>query len=109
MFSISDAVRAHGSWIATPDTEHAQVATWCSVTHPRADALGDRVEQGLTDVAVETPVYGVRAEQIGEAVAVEPLHEWVPPHDRRAEEAAGVLYRWSPALAGGAHVVFKRR
>jgi predicted phosphoribosyltransferase len=40
--------------------------------HLRADAPGDGVEQGITDVAAEPAVQRRRAEEIREAVPIEP-------------------------------------
>src|SRR6266700_2761183 len=93
---------------ALSDTQDGQVAACCPVAHLRADALGDRVEQGITDVAVKPPVYRHGAEEIGEAVPIEPLNSRVPAHDRRAEQAAGVFDQ-SPAFACHPHLVLERR
>src|SRR5207248_1954101 len=93
---------------ALPNPEDAQVPACCPIAHPRADPLGDGVEQGLTDVAVEPPVQRRRAKEVGEAFPVEPLNGRVPAHDRRAEQAAGIVNQ-SPTLAGGAHLVLEWR
>jgi hypothetical protein len=90
------------------DTQDAQVTARCSVTYPRADALGDGVEQGLADVTVESSVYRGRAKEIGKAVPVEPLNGPVPADDRCAEQAAGVVDQ-SPTLAVGAYLVLEWR
>src|SRR5258708_16794711 len=79
-----------------------------AITPCSLGALGDSVEQGLTDVAVEPAVQRRRAKEIGEALAVEPLNGRVPVHDRWAEQAAGIVDQ-SPTLVGGAHVVLEWR
>src|SRR5580658_1584168 len=50
-----------GSLGPPADTQDAQVAARCSVAHLRADPLGDRVEQGITDVTVKPAVQRRRA------------------------------------------------
>lgn len=52
--------------------------------------LGDGVEQGLTDVAIESPVKRQRAKVIGKAVPGEPLNGWIPAHDRGSSKLVGV-------------------
>ncbi|MFE9371053.1 hypothetical protein ACFYM2_14965 [Streptomyces sp. NPDC006711] len=42
---------------ALSDTQDAQIATCRSVAHPRADALGDGIEQRLAHLVVEPPVH----------------------------------------------------
>ena len=54
------------------------------LSHPGSDALGDRIEQRLSDVFVEPPVGRRRPWEITDASAVEPMNGVVPANRRRA-------------------------
>ncbi|MFE9371054.1 hypothetical protein ACFYM2_14970 [Streptomyces sp. NPDC006711] len=45
---------------------------------------------------------------IRKAVTVKPLDGWIPTHDRRAEQFAGIVDK-APAFVSGAHVFFEWR
>lgn len=103
-WSTTRAASSCGSDDALANAETLRSRPRHAITHPRADAVGDLVEQRLTHVGIEPPVQRGRAEEIDEALPVEPLHQRVPPHDRRTEQGAGIIDQ-PPSLVGRAHLV----
>ena len=74
----------------SPDPQDAQVATCCSIAHARADAFGDGVEQGFTDIAVEPSIRRLRAKEIGIDFVIQDARDKLPAYRRLLGET-GVL------------------